>query len=326
MHRMPIPLAPLAEQRRIVAKIEELFSDLDAGVAALERVRANLKRYRAAVLEAAVRGRLTGAEGGMFDAANWQPLEVAIEGLEQGWSPKCERASSLDPSEWVVMTTTAIQAMHFDGNENKRLPSSLNPRSDLEVKPGDVLITRAGPRSRAGVACYVKTTRPKVILCDKAYRFKCKPDQAIGSYIELALNSPPITKALDEMKTGISDSGVNLTQGRFRQLLIPLPAVGVQQEIVAEVQRRTSMIDAIAIEVENGLNRADRLRQAILKRAFEGRFVPQDPSDEPANELLTRLRQDALAPVSPARKLRPGAERSSRRRRTTAPAGDLFGG
>ena len=54
-----MPVAPLPEQQRIVAKIEELFSDLDAGVAALERVRANLKRYRAAVLKAAVEGRLT---------------------------------------------------------------------------------------------------------------------------------------------------------------------------------------------------------------------------------------------------------------------------
>src|SRR5208337_795919 len=58
---LPVPVAPLSEQHRIVAKIEELFSDLDAGVAALKRIRANLKRYRAAVLKAAVEGRLTEA-------------------------------------------------------------------------------------------------------------------------------------------------------------------------------------------------------------------------------------------------------------------------
>ena len=72
--RMPIQLAPLAEQRRIVAKIEELFSDLDAGVAALERVKANLKRYRAAVLKAAVEGKLT---------AEWRKKNPATETGEQ---------------------------------------------------------------------------------------------------------------------------------------------------------------------------------------------------------------------------------------------------
>src|ERR1019366_4055871 len=61
LNRIPVPISPTGEQHRIVAKIEELFSDLDAGVAALKRAKANLKRYRAAVLKAAVEGKLTEA-------------------------------------------------------------------------------------------------------------------------------------------------------------------------------------------------------------------------------------------------------------------------
>ena len=275
-----VPIPPHPEQRRIVAKIEELFSDLDAGVAALERARSNLKRYRAAVLNAAVNGTLVGnASTDSFERANWREIGEAIVGVEQGWSPKCEREPSENGDTWAVMTTTAIQPMRFDGSENKVLPADLQPRTNLEVQPGDVLITRAGPRSRAGIACYVRHTRPRLILCDKAYRFRCREEMALGEYVEVALNARPVLTALDEMKTGISDSGVNLTQNRFRQLRIPLPSLALQREIVAEVHRRLSVTEAAEVEVERGLTRAARLRQSILKRAFAGQLVPQIESE-----------------------------------------------
>lgn len=277
------PIAPLPEQRRIVAKIEELFSDLDAGVAALERVRANLKRYRAAVLKAAV-------EGSPNSPPSWKPIGEVIYDLEQGWSPKCESVPATKEDEWAVMTTTAIQPLRFSSSENKRLPKSLAPRTDLEVRAGDMMITRAGPRSRAGVACLVRATRKRLILCDKAYRFQCDEKQMRGAFLEIALNADPVLRNLEKMKTGISDSGVNLTQPRFRELMVPVPTLAAQDRIVAEVDRRLSVADAAEQQVEHALQRAARLRQAILKRAFEGKLVPQDPTDEPATTLLERLK------------------------------------
>jgi type I restriction enzyme S subunit len=305
--QIALPVPALAEQQRIVAKIEELFSDLDAGVAAMERVRAKLKRYRAAVLDAAVAGKLIQTEDTSWaEVSRWKPLEEVIENLEQGWSPRCERESGTGADDWAVMTTTAIQPMSFDSSENKRLPSNLKPRPELEVRAGDVLITRAGPRNRAGIACCVKSTRARLILCDKAYRFTCKPAAATGGYIELVLNARPMINALSEMKTGISDSGVNLTQSRFRQLRIPLPPMALQEKIVAEVQRRVSVIEAVELEVEHGLKRGVRLRQAILKRAFEGKLVSQDASDEPARGLVNRIaaQREGPSPVQPRSNLR----------------------
>jgi type I restriction enzyme S subunit len=296
LRRFPILLPPLAEQARIADRIDELFTDLAAAVAALERVRRNLKRYRSAVLHAAVMGRLVGQTNAEWvKHSNWQSLGDVIQDLEQGWSPKCDREPAPTDEEWAVMTTTAIQPVSFNGSANKKLPAPLKPRPELEIKPGDVLITRAGPRSRAGVACLVKSTRPKLILCDKAYRFRCQAKVATGEYIELVLNARPITDAIDAMKTGISDSGVNLTQGRFRQLAIPLPPVSVQIAIVAAVQEKLSQIDSLEAEVDRGLARASRLRQSILKVAFEGQLVAQDPNDEPASVLLARLKSEAAA-------------------------------
>ena len=154
-------------------------------MASLKRVQAALKRYRASVLKAACEGRLVPTE------AEWPivPINVAIKSLDQGWSPKCESEPSEDPNVWAVMKTTAVQPLRYLEFENKRLPSSLKPRPHLELAPGDLLVTRAGPRSRAGVTCLVKTTRPCVMLCDKAYRLRCKPELASAPFLELVLNA-----------------------------------------------------------------------------------------------------------------------------------------
>lgn len=307
VRELTIPVAPLAEQRRIVAKIEELFSDLDAGVAALERVRANLKRYRAAVLKAAVDGSLLpiSKESVIYQFRN------LIGKIGQGWSPKCDLLSNASPDEWGVITTTAIQPMEYRDFENKPLPEDLAARPHLEIIPGDFLMTRKGPRPRAGVTCFVRKTRPRLMVCDTVYRFRCREELVVPEFLEIALNSPAILREIDRKKAGINESGVSLTHGKLHVLEIPIPSADQQRAIIREVERRWSLISAAETEVDHGLKRAARLRQSILKRAFEGRLVPQDISDEPASNLLARINSQAgtdqggNAPVTrrrPARK------------------------
>jgi len=98
-----------------------------------------------------------------------------------------------------------------------------------------------------------------------------------------------------------------------RRTALPLPPLAEQEEIVAEVERRLSVAEGVEAQVEAGLKRAARLRQAILKRAFEGRLVPQDPADEPAEALLERIRiERAAANGKPKREGRARASRPSR--------------
>ncbi|MFO0889888.1 MAG: hypothetical protein U0790_12195 [Isosphaeraceae bacterium] len=106
MKAVRVPFAPINEQRRIVAKIEELFSDLDAGVAALERVRANLKRYRASVLKAAVEGKLT--EDWRAQHPDTEPAPVLLERIlterrrqwEKDQLAKFAQAGKQPPKGW----------------------------------------------------------------------------------------------------------------------------------------------------------------------------------------------------------------------------------
>lgn len=219
--------------------------------------------------------------------------------------PKCENEPSTSPSDWAVIKTTAIQEMEFLDYENKRLPKHLKPRPNLEIQAGDILITRAGPRVRAAVTCMVDSVRPRLIICDKVYRFRARKNKTTPNYLNVFLNSPLIVQELDEMKTGISDSGVNLTQSKFRALQIALPSLTEQQEIVRRVEALFAIADRIEARLATAQKTVERLTPATLAKAFRGELVPQDPNDEPASTLMERIRQQQASSLSkPARKKR----------------------
>ena len=96
-------------------------------------------------------------------------------------------------------------------------------------------------------------------------------------------------RMLEKDAYGAGKPGLNLTN--LRELVVALPCIAEQHRIVAEVERRLSVVQELEKQVEIAQHRAERLRQAILKRAFEGKLVPQNPSDEPASVLLKRIRE-----------------------------------
>jgi type I restriction enzyme S subunit len=266
-----INLAPQDQQLGIVVEIETQLSRLDAGIEALKRAQANLKRYRAAVLKAACEGRLVTTESARGSAQDEAPqvlLGDLIVNIGQGWSPKCDLNRVPEPDEWCVVTTTAVQPMKYLDNQGKALPSNVRPRPHLEIAAGDFLMTRKGPRVRAGVTCLVRTTRQRLMLCDTVYRFHCRKDRISPSYLEMALNSPSVTAAINSLKSGINESGVSLTHGKLNSVPIPLPPLAEQGRIVAEVERRLSVADALEASLATQLTRATRLRQSILQAAF----------------------------------------------------------
>ncbi|HTQ40729.1 MAG TPA: hypothetical protein VMJ32_17035 [Pirellulales bacterium] len=285
LENLNIPIAPTAEQDRICDALDELLSDLDAGVAALERTKAKLAQYREAVLKAAVEGALVSFSARL----ERQNLGTLIESVNQGWSPKCERQASVDSDVWCIIKTTAIQAMKFLPNENKVLPTGLSPRPQLQIVEGDLLMTRAGPRARAAVTCLVRSSRPRLMLCDKAYIIRCKKEKVCPAYLEVCFNAPQIIEALDTLKTGISDSGVNLTQARLLELIVPLPSPDDQLAVVEAVENQMSVVEHLQGDLDAKLKSTQSLRQSLLRHAFFGKLVPQDLDDEPATELLKRI-------------------------------------
>lgn len=288
LYKVQITVAPQSEQIRIVEKLEDLLSNLDAGVAELKAAQRKLAQYRQSLLKAAVGGITSSNAIGYPTVA----LGELVESIGQGWSPRCDREPAVDDDEWAVIKTTAIQPLLFDGSHNKRLPSNLDPREHLELKVGDLLVTRAGPRSRVGITCLVRATRPRLILCDKAYRIRCHEARINPGFLELVLNAPHVVSEIDRIKSGISDSGLNLTQDRFFTLMIPLPTIAEQSELIDRLAVQTQSIVDQEQAIELALKQSAAQRKNILKAAFAGQLVPQDPNDEPASVLLERIRAE----------------------------------
>lgn len=231
-------------------------------------------------------------------------LKPLLDGrvLHHGWSPQCETEPSTSDDEWGVLKTTAVQDGLYLEEHNKRLPASLTPRKHLEVQTGDILITCAGPRNRCGVPCHVRHTRPKLILSGKMYRFRVHETVMDAGFLEGYLRAKDTQTAIDGMKTGISDSGLNLTHGRFFRLKVPVAPLQEQKRIVAKIEELFSDLDAGVAALLRAKGNLKRYRAAVLKAAVEGRLTAawraeqavrakrdKTTAAEPAPELLARI-------------------------------------
>ncbi len=299
---------PLAEQKRIVIALEEAFSKLDAGEGGLRTVHQLLKRMRGAVLGAAVTGRLvpqdptdTPASKLLADLGiepdssacdlpvGWVAVTLGglLQGIEAGKS-FATQGQPARPGETGVIKVSAMTWGNFRPEENKALPPGTSIEQRWVVRTGDLLLSRANTAEYVGACVLVPTNYPDLILSDKSLRLV--PAGGIEPrWLLHALRSPPARVQIEQLATGTKESMRNISQAKLRALRLALPATEEQRRIADEVDRQFSFIEACERAVDAGLARSAGLRRSVLKAAFEGRLVPQDPSDEPA-ALLNRVR------------------------------------
>ena len=339
--RILVPLPPLDEQRRIVAAIEEQFSRLDAGVSALERVRANLKRYRTAVLKAAVEGKLT--EAWREENPNVEPASKLLERIlkerrdrwekdqlaeyekkgkkpPKNWRSKYKEPAGSDtdnlpelPEGWCWANLPQIgwfdrgrsrhrprNAPHLYGGPYPFIQTGDVRHAETFIRDYKQTYSKTGLQQSklwpAGTLCITIAANiaETAILSFDA----CFPDSVVGflasvdhvstRFVEIYLRT--IRERLEAYAPATAQKNINIET--LKQIAIALPPLAEQKQIVAEVDRRLSILQEVENEAEDNLKRASRLRKAILKRAFEGKLVPQDPTDEPATELLERIRAE----------------------------------
>ncbi|WP_166257691.1 restriction endonuclease subunit S [Marinobacter salicampi] len=199
--------------------------------------------------------------------------------VHQGWSPQCDKVPA-EQGEWGVLKTTAIQDGYFLEDENKRLPEGKEPKPRIEVKAGDLLVTNAGPRARCGVICLVNKVRPKLMISGKMYRLRFPHERISPQFIESWLRTSFAQKELNDRKTGISESGLNMTQTRFLTLPIVV-APTEEQKIIAD------KLDTLLAQVENTKARLERIpqilkrfRQSVLAAAVSGRLTEDFSADD----------------------------------------------
>lgn len=351
---LKLNLPPLNEQKRIVAKIEELFSELDNGITALKTAREQLKVYRQAVLKHAFEGKLTakwreenadklespeqllahiqqerearyqeqledwetvvkeweanGKEGkkpckpkslkdfGEFqedeliklptlaDSWVWKKLGFLTTGVEYGTSAKSSETGSTP-----VIRMGNLQNGHIDWSDLV-YTSDPNEIEKYSLRKNDLLFNRTNSPELVGKTAKYKGEKP-ALFAGYLIRINQIETIALSDYINYFLNSHIAKQHGNSVKTdGVNQSNIN--GEKLQNYPFPFCSIAEQSVIVNMLEKKLSLTDASIRDIELQLSKAETLRQSILKKAFSGQLVPQDPTDEPASELLARIQAE----------------------------------
>ena len=302
-----LPIAPIAEQRRIVARIEELFSRLDAGVAALRHAKAQLQRYRQSVLAAAVTGQLT--QPWREQHPDTEPAAALrrslIETRQVMWTgkyhspvPVARDQSRVIPESWAwmsadelireplknglslkgfanppgvaVLKLDALNENGLDYSKRQYLRTDSPKVAEIQIERGDFLISRGNGSLRLLAKGVLADVVPEnVIFPDTMIRFRFPP--ALHRWISVAWRSRVLRGQIEGRAK--STAGIyKIAQGDLRPIAIPIPPLAEQHQIVAEVESRTTAIDHLEAELDRHITRSNRLRQSILAAAFSGKL------------------------------------------------------
>ncbi len=353
-HQLALP--PLAEQRRIVAKIEELFSDLDKGIENLKLAQAQLKVFRQALLKHAIEGKLTDR----WRAANnkklksgkqlyadiqskrrkiWEEAQL-LKFKESGKEPPKDwkekyiepvahenvKLSPL-PEGWAIASMDSLTSRITSGSrdwqqyygsgsgvfimaQNVR-PGSFDMRFRQSVNPpttdsscerslvacDDLLVTIVG--ANTGDVCRVPEDLKEHYVCQSVALMR-PVESATGRFLDKYFNS--LGGGQLHFRRYLYGAGrPHLSFDQLRMTPVLLPPLAEQTVIVEIVEEQFSVIDQLESDIATNLQKAEALRQSILKKAFAGHLVPQDPADEPASELLARIRVERETKLAEAK-------------------------
>lgn len=306
----PVPVAPQAEQTRIADQLDSLLARIQACQDRLEAIPALLKRFRQAVLGAATSGSLT-EDWRTDDTPDWQQVhlsEVASD-FSYGTAAKSSKAG-----EVPVLRMGNIQEGRLDWSD-LAFTSDSKEIAKYALDIGDVLFNRTNSPELVGKAAVYKGDRPAV-YAGYLIRIKCSP-ALLPDYLNYCLGSRHGRDYCWSVKSdGVSQSNINAK--KLAAFPFRLPSLSEQAEIVRRVEVLLSLADRIEKRHKEARRLALRLHPVTLSKAFRGELVPQDPNDEPANELLARIaaKRNALQSVGQPKSHR--ADRPPRAPKETA--------
>ncbi len=274
-----VPPAP--QQQAIADYLDRETARLDALVAAKERVLGLLAEKRRAIITRAVtRGldphapvRDSGLPWLGEMPAHWRTLRLRflVHRIEQGWSPEAEnREPSL--GEWGVLKLNAVNRGRFDEAAVKALPADVQPRDDLEVHEGDFLVTRSNTPSLVGDACFVETTRPRLMLCDLIYRLALRTELIDGRFLGSFSTLPLGRGQIETDARGTSGSMVKISQEHIKDWLIPVPPLTEQHAVVARLAVETTALNRVQVATERTIALLKERRAALIAAAVTGRM------------------------------------------------------
>ena len=319
-------LPPLAEQKRIVAKVEKLLTSVEKVRTRLDRIPELLSRFRQSVLSAAVSGTLTEdwreAQGNRDEPGlerrssptslpdNWSRRRLGdfIARIESGKNFKCPEVPVTDGTVGLVKIS-AVTWDRFNPAETKTVtaPSMVDP--DLFINEGDLLVSRANTLELVGASVIVDRINYRIMLSDKVWRIHLQDIDK--HYVHFFLKSSLGRKEIESRASGNQLSMRNISQKKFRDMELPVPPPAEQCEIARRVGCLLRMADGITARYRSARGRADMLVQSILAKAFRGELVETEAElarreggeYETAQQLLTRAKAEREEQSKPTRKV-----------------------
>lgn len=359
MRQIPIPLAPVSEQKRIVAEIEKQFSRLDKAVENLKQVKANLKRYKASVLKSAVEGKLTeewrkanpcaepadkllerisierrktweAAELAKMEAKGKAPKNDKWKNRYKDVEPPIEVDLPYIPEEWrwVRLDTVAeikggitkdrkrvlksaielpylrvanVQRGYLDLEHIKYIQISEEKIPDFLLEEGDILFNEGGDIDKLGRGWIWEGQIERCTFQNHVFRARLYVNEIQQKWISWFSNTFGQRYFMAEGKQTTNLASINKTM--LSAFPVPLPPIDEQSELIRQIEKKYSIIEKIENDLDDRFTMAENLRRSILKKAFTGKLVPQDPNDEPASVLLQKIK-DEIAEIKKAPKKR----------------------
>jgi type I restriction enzyme S subunit len=291
LKKLFLPIAPLPEQRAIVAKIEQLFSELDNGIANLKAAKDKLEIYRQAVLKKAFEGDFT---------ADWR--------RDQDFDPSWEDTVLGEIAKWGSGGTPSRKIdAYFTGDIPWLKTGELGPMhvDDAEEKITEEAILKSSakifPKGSVGIAMYGATIgKTSIFNAPLATNQACAVAQPNEDIDAVFLYYYLLSQKYDLIRKGQGGAQPNISQGILKEHPISVPKIEEQKQIIYEIESRLSVCDNILANIEEGLEKSEALRQSILKQAFEGMLLSEEELEackqeqdwEPAEMLLKRIKNE----------------------------------
>lgn len=304
LKKIPIKVAPLPEQRAIVAKIEELFSELDSGIESLNKAKKQLEIYRQAVLKAAFEGKLTREwrKENSKRISNWKNYKIGeiletIDGDRGKNYPK--KHEYLDDGYCLFLSTKNVLKGEFKFDETV----FISKEKDKVLRGGklerkDLVITTRG--TLGNVAYYDSRVLYENIRINSGMLILRihNHDLLNPIYLMRFINSSLFIQQLRRKQSGTAQPQIPARVLKEIEIMLP-DSIGEQEEIIKEIESRLSVCENIESNIEEALEKAEGLRQSILKKAFEGKLLSKEELEackqeedwEPAEGLLKRIQE-----------------------------------
>lgn len=258
LDRIEMIFPPLPEQERIVARIEELFSQLDAGVETLKKTKAQLSVYRQAAITEA------------FSVENNTP-NVCLSDIAQiiGGITKGRDLSGTETIELPYLRVANVQNGYLDLSEIKTIKLRVDEKERYLLKPGDVLYTEGGDRDKLGRGTVWRGEIKDCVHQNHVFKARVDQSKAIPEYVAFwSMSTPARNYFYQKGKQSVNLASINKTV--LSALTLPLPALEKQREIINHIESRLSVCDSIEQTVDTALQQAEAMRQSILTQAFGG--------------------------------------------------------